>query len=223
MRILTRYVTFEFLKIFTLALVAITVFTLLVGIGTEAVKEGLSIAPVLRMMPFILPVSMRFSIPAAALLAACALFGRMSGENEIVAAKSLGISPLAVVLPAIIVGFLISVVAVWVNDIAVSWGKPGAEKVITDSIEQIAYGMLRTRGSFESDRLSIIVKAVEGRRLIRPVIKINSKGTEGEYVVTALEAELGGTRMTIHSASTSRTLLSTASVSSARLTGSLRV
>ncbi len=190
MRIMTRYVTFEFLKIFTLALLAITAFTLIVGVGTEAVKEGLSLAPLVRIVPFILPIMMRFSIPAAALLAACALFGRMSGDNEILATKSLGISPFSVALPAIVSGFLISIVAVWINDVAVSWGKPGAERVITESIEQIAYGMLRTRGSFQSERLSIIVKAVEGRRLIRPVIKIKPDRQSEEYVVTANAAEL---------------------------------
>lgn len=190
MRIMTRYVTLEFVKIFVLSLLAITIFSLLVGVGMEAVKEGLSLAPLVRIMPFILPIMMRFSIPAAALLSACALFGRMSGDNEILAAKSLGISPMAVTLPVIVAGFLVSIVAVWINDVAVSWGKPGAERVIAESIEQIAYGMLRTRGSFQSDRLSIIVKAVDGRRLVRPVIKIKPNNQEDEYVVTAEFAEL---------------------------------
>jgi lipopolysaccharide export system permease protein len=97
---------------------------------------------------------------------------------------------LAVTLPIIIVAFLISIVAVWINDVSVSWGKPGAERVIAESMEQIAYGMLRTRGSFQSERLSIIVKAVEGRRLIRPVIKIKPGDERDEYVVTAQAAEL---------------------------------
>ena len=120
MRILSRYTTCEFLKVFLLSLGAMTAFFLLVGVAHQAIREGLSLGPVVRILPFIVPESMRFSIPAAALLAACTIFGRMSGENEVVAVKSLGISPWTVIAPALVVGFLISVCAVWVNDLAVS-------------------------------------------------------------------------------------------------------
>ena len=190
MRILVRYTTFEFLKTFAMALSAITVFSLILGVAAEAVKEGLSLGPVLRMMPFILPVTMRYSVPAAALLAACALYGRMSGENEIVAVKSLGLSPAVVMIPAFITAFLISVTAVWINDIAVSWGRPGAQRVVSESIEQIAYGMLRTRRSYEMDRFSIIVKDVQGHLLIRPTLRRRGETPEDDVIVTAETAEL---------------------------------
>ena len=143
MRTLVRYVSFDFLAVFAITLAGMTGFLLLIGVGREAVREGLSLGPLLRIFPFIVPVSMRFSIPAAALLAACSVYGRMSGENEVVAVKSMGISPQVIVSPVLVIGFLISVFAVWINDVAVSWGRPGISRVITESIEQIAYGMLR--------------------------------------------------------------------------------
>jgi lipopolysaccharide export system permease protein len=190
MRILVRYTTFEFLKTFALTLSAITVFTLLLGVGVEAVKEGLSLGPVVRMMPFILPVTMRYSVPAAALLAACSLYGRMSGENEVVAVKSMGISPAAIMVPVFVSAFLISVVAVWINDVAVSWGRPGAQRIVSESIEQIAYGMLRTRRSFEMDGFSIIVKDVQDHLLIRPTITRRGDNSDDDIIVTAETAEL---------------------------------
>ena len=170
MRRLTRYATWEFLKVFILALVGMTVFMLLIGVAREAVREGLGVGPILRLLPYIVPDSMRFSIPAAALLAACTVYGRMSGENEVVAIKSMGISPWVLLLPTFIIGFLISIFAVWINDLAVSWGREGMSRVVAESIEQIMYGMLRTQNAFSTDRFSITVKGVEGRKLILPAM-----------------------------------------------------
>lgn len=190
MRTLARYVVFEFLKVFLLAFVGITLFMLVVGVGREAVREGLGAGPLLRLIPFILPDSMRFSIPAAALLSACTVFGRMSGENEIVAIKSLGISPWTLLAPVFAVGFLISVTAVWTNDFAVSWGRPGMSRVVSESIEQIAYGMLQTKRSYRKNGFSLTVKAVDGRRLIMPTLMLEGKEPGETVTISASEAEL---------------------------------
>ncbi len=190
MRCLTRYTVFEFLKVFVIALVGMTSFMLVVGIAREAVREGLGPGPILRLMPFIVPDSMRFSIPASALLAACTAFGRMSGDNEVVAIKSMGISPGAIMVPVFVLGFLISVLGVWINDLAVSWGKEGMDRVVSESIEQIAYGMLRTQHAYSSNRFSITVKDVQGRRLILPALAFQAEGGGAGISVSAREAEL---------------------------------
>ncbi|MEM9317190.1 MAG: LptF/LptG family permease, partial [Pseudomonadota bacterium] len=190
MRTITRYVAFEFLTVFAITLAGITVFMLLVGVGREAVREGLSFGPLMRIMPFIVPVSMRFSIPAAALLAACAVFGRMSGENEVVAVKSMGISPQAIISPVLVLSFLISIFAVWINDVAVSWGRPGVSRVITESIEQIAYGWLRTQRYFKRDNFSIQVRRVEGDRLILPIVTFFAEEEANSATIIAREAVL---------------------------------
>ncbi len=190
MRILVRYAIFEFLKTFTLSLGGITLFSLLLGVGAEAVREGLSIGPVIRMVPYIVPVSMRYSVPAAALLSGCTLFGRMASDNEVVATKSLGISPTALLFPILVAAFLISVVAVWINDVAVSWGRPGAERVLSESIEQIAYGMLNTKRCYEMGRFSIVVKDVQGHKLIWPTITRRGEDSEEDVIVSAESAEL---------------------------------
>ena len=190
MRSFTRYTTFAFIRLFLVSLTAITVFSLVIVVAAQAIREGLGPGPVLRMMPYILPVTMRYSVPAAALLAGCMLFGRMSSDNEIVAIKSMGISPIAILSPIFVVAFLISVATVWINDIAVSWGRPGAQRIITESIEQIAYGMLSSRRSFELEPFSIVVKEVDGRRLVMPVIKIRDDERDELTTISAQEAWL---------------------------------
>ena len=191
MRLLTRYILIEFLRVFLLALAGMTVFMLLVGVAAQAIREGLSLGPVLQILPFILPESMTFSIPAASLLAACTVFGRLAGDNEFVAMKALGISPWQIIGPVFAVAFLISVAAVWVSDVAVSWGRPGVSRVVMNSVEQIAYALLQTRKSYQHDGFSITVDHVEDGKLIRPVIQFrDDQQGDTEFTVTAREARL---------------------------------
>ncbi|HEY6565729.1 MAG TPA: LptF/LptG family permease [Pirellulaceae bacterium] len=191
MRILTRYILFEYTRVLVLGLTGMTLFMLLVGVAAEAIREGLSVGPVLQILPYILPESMRFSVPAASLLAACTLFGRMSGDNEIVALKAQGISPGAILMPVFVTAFLIGAAGVWVNELAVSWGRPGVSRVILNSVEQIAYAVLRTHKSYSRDGFSITVKSVEGKRLILPIIRLRDNGQgRGEFTITAREAML---------------------------------
>jgi lipopolysaccharide export system permease protein len=114
----------------------------------------------------------------------------MSADNEVTAAKSAGISPMALVWPAIGLSFFLSAVAVWLNDVAFSWGQAGVQRVVLQSVEEIAYGMLRTQRSFANPRFSIVVKGVEGRTLIRPTMNFQPNNDMPAITLTAVSAEL---------------------------------
>jgi lipopolysaccharide export system permease protein len=83
-----------------------------------------------------------------------------------------------------------SVLVIWLNDIAVSWGRTGAKRVILESVEQIAYGMLRTHKAYATKRFSISVRAVEGQRLIKPTVTLHLNDNGPAMHVVAEEAEL---------------------------------
>src|SRR3990172_1706696 len=123
MRILTRYVVFDLLQVFLLILTGLTLVIFIGLVGKEAVDKGLGLGPLLRMTPYLLPQAMQFAVPGTMLLATTYVYGRMSSYNEIVAIKSLGISPMAVIWPTLILATLVSFVAVVLNDVAVSWGR----------------------------------------------------------------------------------------------------
>jgi len=187
---MTRYVLGEVLLIFGLTLAVMTAFMILLGVALEAARQGLGPEPILRLVPYVLPNALRFAVPAAILFSACSVYGRMSAANEIVAVKSLGISPMALLWPGLALSFLISLSAVWLNDLAASWGREGIQRVIMDSVEQIVYGTLRTHRSHRaSDRLAITVRRVEGRKLVQPTI--TTQDARGRSMtITAREAEL---------------------------------
>jgi lipopolysaccharide export system permease protein len=190
MWIVSSYVLRELLKVFLITLTGMTVLMLIVGVGQEAIRQGLGPEPILRLVPYAMPNALRFAIPGTMLFAACSVFGRMAAGNEIVALKSLGISPMKALSPAIILAFLISLVAVWLNDLAVSWGRQGMQRVVLHSVEQIIYGMLRSQGSYRTRRFSVSVKQVEDRRLVQPMISFHPVDDEPPIILTAEVAEL---------------------------------
>ena len=73
--------------------------------------------------------------------------------------------------PAIVLGLLLSGPSVWLNDKAVSWGKPGMQRVILRSFEEIVYRRLSANRSFNNEKgFAIHVQGVEDRWLIKPNI-----------------------------------------------------
>lgn len=187
---IARYVLHDLLRVFATALGGMTVLMLIVGLAQEAIRQGLGPGPVLRLIPYSLPNAMRFAVPGTMLFAACSVYGRMSAGNELVALKSLGISPFRVLSPGLMLAFGVSLVAVWLNDLAVSWGRSGVQRVVMNSIEEIAYGMLRTQRSYTKGDFAINVKRVDGRKLVRPTITYYSPQNETSFVVTAEHAVL---------------------------------
>ncbi|MFO0911711.1 MAG: LptF/LptG family permease [Pirellulales bacterium] len=206
MKLITRYVLFEVITVFVLTLLSITLLMVLVGIIREAIREGMGLGPVMRMIPFALPEALQFSVPATILLAVCTVYGRMSADNEIVALKSMGINPWVVFIPGLVLSFALSILAVQLSDIAATWGREGMCRVAMESLEQIVYGVLRVQKSYSTRRLSICVKSVQDHLLIQPYIAIYSENDQ-PITISAQSAELyadaakGLLRMTLTKAS----------------------
>lgn len=190
MLILTRYIQSEIFKIFAVSLSGMTLL-LTLGMGVrEGLSAGLPPLLIFRLMPYLLPEILGITIPVAVLFAVSQVFGRMSGSNEITAVKAAGISPLVVVWPAIVFAFFVSLFTVWMYDLAATWGNPGVKRVVMESVEEIAYGMLRKNRAYASSQFSIAVKDVEGRKLIRPTITINGRDGTPTVTFSAEQAEL---------------------------------
>jgi lipopolysaccharide export system permease protein len=190
MRILTRYVLFDLIKVFIITLSGLSLLIFVVLIGKEAVDKGIGLGPLLRMAPYLLPQAMQFAVPGTMLLAVTYVYGRMSSYNEIVAIKSLGISSMAVIWPTFVLATLVSFGAVVLNDIAVSWGRLGVQRVFLASIEEVTYGQLRLKHAHNFGRANISVRHVDGHRLIEPTLIIQGSGSEPAMTVSAAEAEL---------------------------------
>lgn len=190
MRILTRYVLFDLLKVFLLTLTGLTMLIFVVLIGKEAVDKGIGIGPLLRMTPYLIPQAMQFAVPGTMLLATTSVYGRMASYNEIVAVKSLGISPMTLVWPTLILAAFVSFVAVIINDVAVSWGMMGVRRVFLASIEEVTYSQLRLRRTYNLGKANITVRDVEGHKLISPTLILQGGENRPAWTITAEDAEM---------------------------------
>jgi lipopolysaccharide export system permease protein len=141
-------------------------------------------------VPYVLPEAMRFAVPGTMLFAVASVFGRLSANNEITALKAAGVTPMAAIWPAVGLALVVSFVSVWLNDVAVTWGRDGVRRVVVNSVEQIIYGRLRQQRSYSTSQLSINVKGVDGRKLIRPTLSFQSGGSDKPATISASEAEL---------------------------------
>ena len=191
---LTRYVLIEILKIFMVSLIALTLLILLIGVGRELLRQGLGPLAILQLLPFVLQIALQFSFPATALFSVCCVYGRMAADGEVATVKASGISPLKILQPAFIFAALLSPIAVYVSDLAVSWGRPGIQRVVLMSIEDVTYRYLKNQRYYKSGRdpsrgFSIYVENVVGRKMIRPTVSIQSGGS-APIKLSAREGEL---------------------------------
>jgi len=174
-----RYIIFDILKLFFASLLLITVILVLIIVVNQAMKEGVPFQHAIQLVPFALPEALRIAIPMTLLLATTISFSRMAGANEIIAAKSLGISPWRLVWPVLIVALIFSFLCVWLNDFAVTWGRSGLSRVIYYALEDTIYSKLEKEGSFTQnigkDSCEIKVERVEGKKLIHPEITLHKE------------------------------------------------
>jgi lipopolysaccharide export system permease protein len=84
----------------------------------------------------------------------------------------------------------LSFASLWLNDVAVSWGRDGIRRVIIESVEEIAYNMLRAQRSYGNNRFSISVMKVEGQTLIKPTITFQPSGDRPTMVMVAESGRL---------------------------------
>ena len=117
---ITRYITWELIGWLAVVLVMLTFVLVLVVVAGEASRMNLGLGPTLKLLPYVLPTSLAYAAPYAMLFTICLVYGRMSADNEVVATKALGITPVVLLWPAWLLAFGLSLIGVWLTDLAFS-------------------------------------------------------------------------------------------------------
>ena len=108
MRQIERYVMMELLRTFGGLITISTLLLLFVGIFSETRKYKLGILQILQIMPYFVPNMLPYTIPATLLLTVCVVYGRMAGDNEIIAIRASGITLLKLLAPLLAIGIVFS-------------------------------------------------------------------------------------------------------------------
>lgn len=191
---LTRFILRELCKTFGIALSALTFLLIGFLLAEAKIEYGLGPSTSMRLVPFVLPRALAYSLSAAWLLSVVIVYGSMSMSNELLAISASGISPLRPLRTAFAFAALLTIPAIWLMDLGNSWGKDGIHRVVFESATDIAYRRLRADKSFSSKYLSVWVKGIEGHEMIDPTILFSPSGK----VQFSARAELGTLDLDAH-------------------------
>ena len=191
MRQVERYVMVELLRVFGGLITISTLLLVFVGVFGEARKFDLGIWQVLQIMPYVIPSLMPYTIPATLLLSVCVVYGRMAGDNEIIAVRAAGIHILHLIWPSFFIAAVLSVVALFLTDQIIPWAFGNIERIVAMAIEDIIFDKLRTENQIndKDHGISINVTGVRGRTLIHPTIRYTPPGGQS-FIMQASEAQI---------------------------------
>jgi lipopolysaccharide export system permease protein len=135
MKILWRYVLKELFWPFLFG-VGISTFVLIMDaildIMNLIITKGISVWVVLEFFGLSLAWMLALSVPMGMLVAALMGYGRLSADNEIVAAKACGISMPTLIMPGLLMGLVLAIALSWFNDKVLPNANHRARLLMTD-------------------------------------------------------------------------------------------
>ena len=188
--ILDRYVAREVLAPFGMG-VALLTFALVTGkllkLTDMVVNHGVSVGEVLGLVAFIMPAFFELTFPMAVLLGVLLGFGRMSGDREMIAARACGVSLYRIAVPAMIVSFVVYLVASWFAFSIRPWAN--------ESLDQRLFYLTRTRISavlrekvFNAEFRGLVIyvdKVSEGAQGLQGVMISDARTPDQENTIVA--------------------------------------
>jgi lipopolysaccharide export system permease protein len=176
--LLQRYILGQLFRVFMAVLAVLTIVMIVGGVFREVSAHGLGIFQSLQILPYIIPSLLPFAIPIAVLMTVCIVFGRMAADREITAAKAAGIPVLTMLWPALFLGGVLSAGSLLLTDQVIPWSVGNIRRVVASTMEDIVLDMLKTHNELVLPKggMSISVRGVAGRTLIRPILKYTAAG-----------------------------------------------
>jgi lipopolysaccharide export system permease protein len=188
MRLLQRYIFFELLRLFLFIVLVLTLLLVFVGVFREASERGLGAVQIFKVLPYVAPSMLPFTIPATLLLTVCVVYGRVAGDQEVIAAKAAGINVMALVNPALLLGAILTMVSFTLTNHVIPWASRNIEAVIAQAGGRIFLDVLESQHQVvDNERgISITVDGVEGSRLLNP--EFHKAYNNKQIIVRAQEA-----------------------------------
>ena len=147
-RILSLYIIREISSLFLLGIVIFTLVLLmgrLITLTDLVVSHGVPLADVSRMILYLIPSFLVFTIPMAFLLAVLLAFGRFSTDNEIVVIKASGISLIQIMPPVIFCAIVAVLLALGASTFGVPWGNSAFKELSFKVLKQNITATIREK------------------------------------------------------------------------------
>ena len=135
MHIIRNYLLRELVGPFLLSLLISTMVLAaghIVQIADLIINKGVNAFYVINLFLLLIPWLLTFTIPISTLSAVLLAFGRLASDNEIIALKASGVSPVRLAAPVLVGGLLLSLLCVPLNDKVLPQSGFNARKLIKE-------------------------------------------------------------------------------------------
>ncbi len=119
MRLLRTYILKEHLSPFLVTLGGLTTVLLIGNIVRFAelvIAKGVNPFDLVRLLLYLIPYMLSFTVPMACLISMVLAFGRLSADFELIAMRASGVAPMRLVFPVLITGALFSILLLAINN-----------------------------------------------------------------------------------------------------------
>jgi lipopolysaccharide export system permease protein len=195
-RILNLYIIREITSLFMLGIAVFTLILLLgrlIKLTDLVITRGVPLSDIARMIGYLMPSFLVFTIPMAFLLAVLLAFGRLSADNEIPVLKASGISLMQLMPPVLFCGCIAMLLTLAASTLGVPWGNSAFKRLSLDILKQNFAITIREKVFWDDfpgivlytehyDEQHHLLKGVlihDGRDLKRPLTIFASKGMIG--------------------------------------------
>lgn len=192
---INRYIAKEISITFFLGLGIFTFILLMdkiLNLTELIVSKGVGVIDVISLISYILPSFMVIAIPMSFLLAVLLTFGRLSGDEEMTAAKASGISLLQMMPPVISISIITFIATLFLMIYALPWGNHSFKTKIYNIVRETADTSIipgRVLDSFSDIILYVNEKDENSGRYKGVVLSEKGKGTKSNTII-ASEGEI---------------------------------
>jgi lipopolysaccharide export system permease protein len=187
-KILQRYVTGEVLRAFLLALLTMTVIFVLFMVAAEAMRSRLlTPGDIAELIPFVIPSTLPYTIPVSLLFAVTVVYGRIAGDNEVIAVKSAGLSVMTVIWPTIFLAIGLSGSLLFLSRGWIPRSAHRAKLVLFKDLEDTFYKFLKRDREWNNPRWPFLIKVreVEGKVMKDATFKKRAKNKDDSETFSA--------------------------------------
>jgi lipopolysaccharide export LptBFGC system permease protein LptF len=191
---LHRYIFQELLRIFILAVVALTLMLSLGSILQPVQEFGVGPRQVIHLMGYFLPITLTFVLPMAALFACSLVFGRFASDSELDACRASGISLIRLVYPGLVLAIIVAIANLLLSFYVMPVFVQRAEKSLKTDAKKILFRNIQRRSYYELPpdyRYMIYADQVDMEKdVLLGVIVIEKKNDKIKYIFTAEAAKV---------------------------------
>ncbi|QEH33704.1 putative permease YjgP/YjgQ family protein [Aquisphaera giovannonii] len=188
MKILQRYVCGEVLRSFLLSLLTMSAIFVLFMVAAEAMRSKLlTPSDIAELVPYVIPSTLPYTIPVSLLFSVTVVYGRIAGDNEVIAVKASGLSVMTVIWPTLFLAAALSGVLIYVSRGWIPISAHNAKMVIFKDVEDTFYKLLKRDREFNNRDwpFFIKVKDVEGRVMHDAIFKKRAKRKDNSDTFSA--------------------------------------